>query len=49
MCSIKTNNIIINTKITAHKKLNSNLINNISFFIKVKKVNESYIYYFGLL
>ena len=49
MCSNNTNSIIIDTKITAHKKVNSNLINNISFFIKVKKVDGFYIYYFGLL
>ena len=49
MCSNNTQSIIINAKITAHKSLNNNSIENISFFIKVKKVNEPYIYCFGLL
>jgi hypothetical protein len=49
MCSNNTQSIIINAKITAHKSLKNNSIDNISFFIKVKKVNESYIYCYGLL
>jgi hypothetical protein len=49
MCSKITHSITIDAKITAHKNLKDNSIANISFFIKVKKVNEFYIYYCGLL
>jgi|FreactcultureFD7_1027221.scaffolds.fasta_scaffold01032_3 hypothetical protein len=49
MCSNKTQSIIINAKITAHKNLKNNSIDNFSFLIKVKKVNEPYIYCYGLL
>jgi hypothetical protein len=49
MCFNKTHTIKIDTTITAHKNLKYNTIANISFFIKVKKVNEVYIYYYGLL
>jgi len=49
MCSNNTHNINISVNITAHKNLKDNTIANISFFIKVKKVNEFYIYYYGLL
>jgi hypothetical protein len=48
MCLKSTNTIKISANITAHKNLIDNTINNISFFIKVKKVNEVYIYYYGL-
>lgn len=43
-----THNITIEAKITAHRNLIDNSIKNISFFIKVKKVSEFYIYYYGL-
>jgi hypothetical protein len=43
-----TQNITIDVKIIAHRNLKDNSINNIVFFIKVKKVNEPYIYYYGL-
>jgi hypothetical protein len=49
MCSNNTHNINISVKITAHKNLKDNSINNIIFFIKVKKVSGVYIYYCGLL
>jgi len=48
MCLKTTHNIKISANITAHKNLKDNTIKNISFFIKVKKVNEFYIYYYGL-
>jgi hypothetical protein len=48
MCSNTAQNITIDAKITAHKNLKNNSIANISFFIKVKKVSEVYIYYYGL-
>lgn len=49
MCNKNTHNINISVNITAHKNLKNNNINNISFFIKVKKVSGVYIYYYGLL
>jgi hypothetical protein len=48
MCSNNTHNINISVNITAHKNLKDNTIANISFFIKVKKVSEVYIYCYGL-
>lgn len=48
MCSTITHNTTISAKITAHRNLNNNSIDNISFLIKVKKVSGSYIYYYGL-
>jgi hypothetical protein len=48
MCVKNTHIIKIDTTIIAHINLKYNTIANISFFIKVKKVNEVYIYYCGL-
>jgi hypothetical protein len=48
MCNTNTHIINISVNITAHKNLKDNSINNISFFIKVKKVSGVYIYYYGL-
>ena len=45
---MSTQSITIDANITAHRNLKDNSIINIVFFIKVKKVNESYIYYYGL-
>ena len=46
---MSTNNTTISENITAQRNLKDNTIKAIIFFIKVKKVNESYIYYYGLL
>jgi hypothetical protein len=45
---MSTDNTTIVAKITAHRNLIDNSIKDISFFIKVKKVSEFYIYYYGL-
>jgi len=48
MCLKSTQSIKVSVNIIAHKNLKDNTIKNISFFIKVNKVNEFYIYYYGL-
>jgi hypothetical protein len=48
-CSMITDTTTISANITAHRNLKNNSIKAIIFFIKVKKVNEFYIYCYGLL